>query len=133
MYSLSKEVNLLGSTLITVGIIMILLTSIAFLKPEWISLKIGPILLLALLIAIILHIVLIFSGTAWNKGGFAKWLAWGMVLLFSVFILYDTKRIQVLADRCRSAKDADYVAHSLSFLLDLLNLFNSLIRGQMLN
>ncbi len=133
MYHLSRHLNLFYSTLLTVAIMMGLLTTIAFIRPEWISLKIGPVLLMALLIGIILHLALIFSGTAWNRGGLAKWLAWFMVLLFSIFILYDTKRIQVLAKACRSAKDADYVNNSLAFLLDLINLFNSLVRGQALS
>mgnify|MGYP001165397262 CR=1 FL=1 len=130
-YYLSKEMNLFYSTLWTVMIMMILLTGFAFWKPELISLSIGPILLVSLLAAIVLHIIMIATGTSWQRGGLAKWLAWFLVVLFSVFILYDTKRIQVLAKNCRDVPD--YINHSLSFLLDLINLFTNLFRARALN
>jgi len=137
-YYLSREMNLFFSTLATVGVMMVLLTLFAFLKPEWISLDWGPVLLVALVAAIVLHLIMIFSGIAWNRGGLAKWLAWFLVFLFSAFILYDTKKLQVLATRCRVDSNnrlerPDYINHSLGFLLDLLNLFISLLRGQALN
>ena len=130
-YYISRETNLFYSTLITVAAMMSILTIIAFWKPEWISLSWGPVLLVALIAAIILQLLLIATGSAWEKGGIAKWLAWGIVFLFSVFILYDTKRIQVLAKQCKG--HPDYVNHSLAFLLDLINLFTNLLRGNLLD
>ena len=130
-YYISRETNLFYSTLLTVGAMMSILTIIAFWKPEWISLSWGPVLLVALVSAIVLHVLLLLSGQSWEKGGIAKWLAWGLVFLFSLFILYDTKRMQVLAKECKG--HPDYVNHSLAFLIDLINLFTSLLRGNLLD
>ena len=130
-YYISRETNLFYSTLLTVGAMMSILTIIAFWKPEWISLSWGPVLVVALISAIVLHVLLLLSGQSWEKGGIAKWLAWGLVFLFSLFILYDTKRMQVLAKECKG--HPDYVNHSLAFLIDLINLFTSLLRGNLLD
>ena len=45
--------------------------------------------------------------------------------LFVLFILYDTKKIQVNAKNCKTLK-VDYINESLGIVLDALNLFQNI-------
>jgi FtsH-binding integral membrane protein len=115
--------GILSNALLTTGLLVLVLTAIAFLKPEWISLKMGPILFFLLLAGIIFEAsaLLFFREQYLVKN---KWLykgaAYGFIALFMGFLLYDTKRLQV---RARACKIADYIRESFSIFLDILNLF----------
>ena len=115
--------GILSNALLTTGLLVLALTAIAFLKPEWISLKMGPILFFLLLAGIIFEAsaLLFFREQYLVKN---KWLykvaAYGFIALFMGFLLYDTKRLQV---RARACKIADYIRESFSIFLDILNLF----------
>ena len=115
--------GILSNALLTTGLLVVVLTAIAFLKPEWISLKMGPILFFLLLAGIIFEAsaLLFFREQYLVKN---KWLykgaAYGFIALFMGFLLYDTKRLQV---RARACKIADYIRESFSIFLDILNLF----------
>lgn len=115
--------GILSNALLTTGLLVLVLTAIAFLKPEWISLKMGPILFFLLLAGIIFEAsaLLFFREQYLVKN---KWLykgvAYAFIALFMGFLLYDTKRLQV---RARACKIADYIRESFSIFLDILNLF----------
>ncbi len=115
--------GVLANTLLTTGLLVLALTAIAFWKPEWISLKMGPILFFLLLGGIIFEAsaLLFFKEQYLVKN---KWLykgvAYAFIALFMGFLLYDTKRLQVRAKAC---KIADYIRESFSIFLDILNLF----------
>ena len=115
--------GILSNALLTTGLLVLVLTAIAFLKPEWISLKMGPILFFLLLAGIIFEAsaLLFFREQYLVKN---KWLykgvAYAFIALFMGFLLYDTKRLQVRASAC---KIADYIRESFSIFLDILNLF----------
>ena len=76
-------------TLISVVIIVLFLTAIAFYKPEYISLSWGNILFVALIVGIVVQLIQLFIGEPSSK--FNLFLSYAFVLLFSLFLLYDTK------------------------------------------
>jgi len=115
--------GILSNAMLTTGLLVLALTAIAFWKPEWISLKMGPILFFLLLAGIIFEAsaLLFFREKYLVKN---KWLykgaAYGFIALFMGFLLYDTKRLQI---RARACKIADYIRESFSIFLDIINLF----------
>lgn len=120
----SKQVII--SALFTTLFLTFVLSAIAYAKPEWISLSLGPILFFALLAVIIMELLLIFLFR--NKLGEKAWLFRGIsyfvILIFMGFILYDTKRLQINAKECVKA---DYIRESLKLFLDILNIFVRLV------
>lgn len=114
--------GILESTLITTFVIVFSLSFIAFWKPQLISLSWGPVLLMALLVGIILRITLMFLGESYSM--YSLMLSYAMVFLFSLYILYDTKMIQVMAKRC-SLNNVNYAVSSLNIFLDILNLISN--------
>ena len=126
IYKLGKMTSVLSSTLFTTLSIVIILTAIAFYKPEWISLSWQPILLVLLIAGILLKIgLMVFTK---DTGTYNKWsiiLSYGFVILFSLLLLYDTKKLQVNAMNC---KIPNYINESIGIFLDILNLFSNLTR-----
>ena len=53
-------------------------------------------------------------------------MAYVAVVLFTLFILYDTKRVQENSKTCVEGK-ADYINESLNLFLDILNIFQNLV------
>ena len=120
VYLLTKKTNTLQSTLGTLFIMVASLTAIAFYNPDLISLSLGPVLLIFLLGGIVLSIMNMLLS---SKKTFTKYhniLSYLFIVLFSVFILYDTKKLQVNAKKCVIP---DYINESLGIFLDIMNLF----------
>ena len=112
-------------TLFSTIAILLLFTIIAFLKPEWISLSIGPILLFLLLGGIIAELCfMIFNGNK-NAPYKRKGLSYFFIGVFNLYILYDTKQLQVNAKNCKDTT-VDYINESLGIVLDALNLFQNI-------
>jgi FtsH-binding integral membrane protein len=109
------------SAILTTVVLFIGLSALAYLKPEYISLSWGPILLLLLIAGIIMELSLRFI---MNKGNSrSKWfrvMSYFFIIVFMVFILYDTKRLQINAKNCVIA---DYIKESLGLFLDVFNIF----------
>ena len=129
MYLILSNENIFMKTLISVVFIVLILTAIAFLKPEYISLSWGNGLLVALTCGIIIHLVQYFIGGTSSK--FNLLLSYFFVLLFSLYLLYDTKVLQVKAANCKNMLDnlkiyPNYPRESLGIILDILNLFTNL-------
>jgi FtsH-binding integral membrane protein len=111
---------------ITTAAIMVFLSTIAFMKPELISLSWSNILLMltiSLLITNISERMLAYNSVI-DSQKYNKMISYGAIMLFSFWVLYDTKRVIVNADNC---VNPDYINQSLDFVLDSLNIFTNLI------
>ena len=122
-----KENTVLTTLLSTIGI-LVFFTIVAFVKPEWISLSWGPVLVFLLIAAIITELCFyLFSKE--TKEGRSKGFSYFFIVLFTLFILYDTKKIQINAVGCKETK-VDYINESLNIFLDALNLFQNIAEVQ---
>lgn len=113
-------------TALTTAGIMVFLTSIAFLKPNLINLSWSNTLLtltISLLIANVSERLLYYNKVI-DSRKYSKTLSYGAIILFSFWVLYDTKRVIVNAENC---VNPDYINQSLDFVLDSLNIFTNLI------
>ena len=129
MYYRLKEKNTFIKTSVSVALVVLLLTFIAFLKPELISLSWGRALFIALLCGIIIQIVQLFFIPQNTKMSLI--ISYSFVLLFSLFLLYDTKILQIKAKNCQKIIKEfniypNYPKESLSIFLDILNLFTNI-------
>jgi hypothetical protein len=128
-YQKSKAENTLVGVMFSLISILIVFSAVAFIKPEWISLSWGPILCFILLGVIIFSIINRLINKDNKKYQRPKWLSYFVIVLFIFFLLYDTKVIQVHAKNCKT-ETADYINESLGIVLDVLNLFQNLVRVQ---
>ena len=119
VYLMTSGQNIIPSAILTTLVLFILLSLVAYVNPDIISFKAGPILLALLVIVIILELSMIFFAR-----GKVSWLWRGVsyfvIILFSVYIIYDTKRLQHNAKQCVRA---DYITESLNLFLDIYNIF----------
>lgn len=134
-YKIAINNNSLYSVLISLGVIIISLTIIAYTQPintfdSW-----GSYLMIGLCGLIVFQIVDMIFGS--SEGLFArdKIYAWIAIIIFGGFILYDTQKIRqnaiIINDSCPTRNQlacADYPTESLSLILDFVNLFASLVR-----
>ena len=122
MLRYTKNKNTIYSALLTTIALVLLLSGIAFWKPEWISLSWGPVLFVLLLAGIILELISIFVfGTHRDTSTYTyKGFMYFFIVLFMFYVLYDTKLLQVRAKLC---KVADYLNESLNLFLDIVNIF----------
>jgi FtsH-binding integral membrane protein len=120
MYSLyTNKKGLIMSAILTTVLLFIGLSAIAYLKPEFISLSWGPVLLVLLVGVIIVELLaLAFAGD--NTSKIFKYSSYFVIGLFMLFILYDTKRLQINAKNCVIA---DYISESVKLFLDIWNIF----------
>lgn len=125
MYIKSNK-GVVTSAMITTLSIVVILSIIAYIKPEWISLSLGPVLLIGLIGVIIFELLLLFVFR--NQLSKNPWIfrasSYFVIFLFMGFILYDTKRLQINAKECVKA---DYIQESLHLFLDIFNIFIRLV------
>jgi FtsH-binding integral membrane protein len=79
-----------------------------------------PGLLVALIMIILIEIYLIFIKKGY-PANIHRFISYAVVILFSLFISYDTQLMFEEAERCR--KYANYPESSLKFILDVVNIF----------
>ena len=123
LYKRTKAANTFQSTLATTFSLVAFLTAIAFYNPNLISLRMGPILVLSLVAGILLSV---FSRLLASKKTFTMidyYLSYGLIMIFSLFILYDTKKLQINAKKCVIP---NYINESLGIFIDILNLFSNI-------
>ena len=120
----SKQVII--SALFTTLFLTFVLSGIAYAKPEWISLSLGPILFFALLAIIVMELLLLFlfRNNLGEHSTLFRAISYIVIFIFMGFILYDTKRLQINAKKCVKA---DYIKESLKLFLDILNIFVRLV------
>ena len=129
LINILKERKVFTKTLVSVVIIVLFLTAIAFYKPEYISLSWGNFLFVALIVGIVVQLIQLFIGEPSSK--FNLYLSYAFVLLFTLFLLYDTKVQQVKALYCQNLVNKykiypNYPRESLGIFLDIINLFTNL-------
>ena len=126
IYKITELSSALSTTLFTTTLIVIILSIIAFYKPELISLSWGPILLVLLFAGIILKFGLyLFTKSSKSNSKLSLILSYGFIVLFSFLLLYDTKKVQLNALKC---KIPNYINESLGIFLDIINLFSNISR-----
>ena len=123
IYLMTKQNGIFLSTAFVTSLIMISLSVFAHFKPDSISLNLGSLLLIGLVSGILLEIVLFVMNTK-NIRFYHKILSYFFVLIFSGFILWDTKKLQLNAKNCK--KSPDYIKESFNLFLNVLNLFSNL-------
>lgn len=108
-------------SVVTSGILVLILTLFAHYKSNLISLSMGPVLFVLLLTLIIFELVsLLFFRDTFLSGGMNKMFSIGAICLFMTFILYETK---VIREKAKTCVIADYIKESFSLYLDILNIF----------
>ena len=110
----------------TTLIILIMLSLVVYFIPQivsesWFSyLFIG---LTGVLIARIVELLMVYKNK--QVPVFSKWTSYISILLFSLFIMYDTKKVLVNAENCINP---DYINETINLVLDSLHLFTNLYR-----
>jgi len=117
----------ISMALIGTIIMMLIFCGIVFFKPDLVSLSWGSTLLVCLIVVLVVMILNIFIG---NRSS-SKVISGIVLLLFSFFLMYDTKRIMVLSKQCDiTTSPPNYPKESMGFILDALNIFVSLMNLQ---
>ena len=119
----SKYKNHMMNTILTTILIFLVLSIVAFVKPELISFKLGPILFILLLTGIIFELLTLFFADK-NRSMLLRGVSYFFIVVFMFYILYDTKRLQINAKNCVIA---DYIRESLGLFLDIYNIFIRLL------
>jgi hypothetical protein len=122
LYNSFSDKNIVLSAALTTILLTLVLSAIAFIKPEWISLSMGPILFFLLLAIIIMEItmLIVYRKNYRQIRGMFRATSYFVIFLFIGFILYDTKMLQIRAKQC---VNADYLNESLKLFLDIFNIF----------
>lgn len=124
MYSHFTDNKIIVSAIITTLALVLLLSIVAFKKPELISLTWGPVLFTLLVTVIIFEIatMILVPKLRFNPNSYLyKGVSYFVILLFIFYILYDTKMMTIRAKKCNN--NADYINESLHLFLDIFNIF----------
>tara|TARA_B110000971_G_scaffold48732_1_gene48789 strand:- start:1016 stop:1744 length:729 start_codon:yes stop_codon:yes gene_type:complete len=106
---------------ITTLIILLLLSLMAFTFPQLIRNSWGLYLFIGLSGLIIARLIEMVMGYK-QKSKYSRIMSYVSIVIFSLYIMYDTKKIIVNADNC---VNPDYINESINLFLDTLNLFQS--------
>ena len=124
LYIVSKYTKTYISALLTTALLVILITATVFIRPDMVSLKMGPVLFWLLLIGIIMEIISRFVVKE-KTDLMYKAFCYFFIIIFTGYLLYDTRVLQENAKKCVESVGADYIKESLGMFLDM---FNILIR-----
>ena len=114
--------NVLTQTIVSTIFVVLGMTAVVYTKPELMNTSWNSVLAVALFSGIILELVNAFLI---KNVGFQKFLTYAFVILFSVFLLVDTKEIKERSKKCKDTPD--YPKGSLDVLMDIVNLFLRLL------
>lgn len=120
-----KNLALFKHVGLTTLIVLIGLSALAYYKQDLIKEGWGGYLLIALGTLIVARLVELFI-TYKDKErptNYSRMISYISIALFSIFILYDTKKLIVNAKNCVRP---DYINESLNLFLDSLNMFSSI-------
>ena len=78
-------------------------------------------LLLALIVVIIMELINLYLGDVESLISRHRKLSYVVIVIFSLYISYDTQELLMLADKCRNYPN--YPKVSVSFFLDVINIF----------
>lgn len=121
---------LFNQTALTTLILLVILSFIAMFFPQYIGNNWITYLTIALIGLIIARIV--EMGFSWynkkeSKNVYSRIISYISILVFIMFVLYDTKKVQEHAKLCI---EADYINESLNLFLDGINLFSNIYNVQ---
>jgi len=126
-----KTYEHVDNALLSTSIIFILMSAIVYLYPSFFQktynfMIVG--LMIGLFAIIIVEIIsLFFISKSENYKSWRKYLTYFIILLFSLFVSYDTIGVFNQAKYC--VNYPNYPKSSLNFFLDILNLFTSLLNS----
>ena len=144
IYAYTLHRNVFVRTALTTLTMVVGLTFIALWCPEWIALSWRSALLVMLFAGIVIRIVMlvfqpkrvqtihsnnrhpVMAQRLWRE--WLRWdevLSWGFVVLFSLLLIYDTKRLHMHARQCVVP---DYINDSIGIFLDISNMFANMGR-----
>lgn len=121
----------LNSSILMVSLIFIVMSAIVYMYPEFFKSTYGVAmgsLLLILIAIIIFELANIFFRNDYANTTSFRVVSYLVIVVFSVLISYDTSRTFQLAEKC--VNYPNYPQSSVSFLLDVLNLFVRIISLQ---
>ena len=118
----------INSTIVIVSLIFTFMSMLVYINPDFFINTYGRAmagLLITLLIIIILELYYIFFTKNYAFSNTHRIISYIVILVFSLFVSYDTARVFMLADKCHNYPN--YPQSSISFFLDVLNLFVRII------
>lgn len=118
----------INSTILIVSLIFTFMSMLVYLYPSFFANTYSQIttgLLMTLLIIIIIELFSFFFTNKYYGSSMHKIVSYIVILVFSLFVSYDTSRVFKLADMCKNYPN--YPKTSLSFFLDVINLFARII------
>lgn len=83
-------------------------------------------LVIALIVGVILHVMMNITGLAYIDNSFTRYFNYFFILLFSLFVSYDTSRVLQLAEKCVNMPNYPRISNKL--FLDIVNLFSRMLR-----
>lgn len=135
IYQVAYDNNILSKVLITVGVIIVAMSWIAYSQPLDVFNSWGIYLFFGLLTLIIMEALDIIFNDPTNY----HYKVWGWIttIMFSFFMIYDTQKLRQNAvkvlELCKTQSQfecTDYPTQSLGLLLDILNLFQGVTSSQ---
>ena len=118
----------LASTILIVALIFTVMSGIVYLKPDFFKRTYGTAmggLLAALIVVIIVELYSLFFTKNYINSRTYRLISYGVIVIFSLFVSYDTSRVFTLAEKCTNYPN--YPKSSTDFFLDVLNLFVRII------
>lgn len=127
IFEITASKDLLTAFL-TMVLMVVALSVYAFMKPDTISLSWGPGLFFALTGCIIFELISLFIVKPENRPLMFRIFSLIFIVIFSLYLLYDTKRLQIDAKNCgKSGGPADYIKESFGIFYDMYVLFIQLL------
>lgn len=118
LFHMASYQGVLQSSLFTVIALFLVLSIFSFWKPDWIQLKWAPFLFIGLVALLLMRL----SFWIWTPSlGTYRMAAYIGILIFSAYVLYDTKRMMLRAQQC--GRKYDYVTNLIGLFIDFMNLF----------
>jgi len=114
-----QQDHTVGNVLLAMaGLLGVLLLVIVY-RPNWVKLSWGPVLFMTLIGVVLLSLLNLIFG---SKTG-SLVISYVSVVLFSIYLLYDTKIILLHAEKCGPDNPPAYPQESMGVFTDILNIF----------
>lgn len=129
VYMKDIEQGTLRKIMITLMTMTVIFTLVARFIPATLALSALNILLYCLLGLIVVQLIYFFTFDPKNiekNKEKSLWISRITVVIFTLFLLFDSKLLHVMADNCKKIGSANYPMASLDIFLDLLNLFTGM-------
>ena len=132
IYPQLKSINsykYVDDSILITSTIFLTMSSVVYLFPSFFG-KTYNFMSMGLLIGLISIIIIellgyFFYSNSSNYMDFVKGMSYVVIVLFSLFVSYDTKRIMVLEQMCKNMPN--YPKLSVDFFLDIVNLFSRIL------